>query len=100
MLKLFDFHCEDCALDWEDLVEDEKSPCSGCGKSVDRDRVCAAKLGAFSMKDADGRRQELLRRSAAHTLSELKKAPERYGAEGIKRAREGQLKSFGGFKKP
>lgn len=97
MLKLWDFHCAACAFDWEDLVDDETSRCEKCNKRTKRQHLCSGQLGAWSIQDADGRRQELLRRSAAHTLSELRKQPEKFGAEGINRARAGQIRSFGGF---
>lgn len=97
MLKLWDFRCTSCDFDWEDLVDDEKSVCEKCGAEVTRSVLCVGKLGHWSIQDADGRRQELLRRSAKHTLSELRKNPEKFGAEGVARAREGQIRSFGGI---
>jgi hypothetical protein len=99
MLKLYDFSCKKCAKSWEDLVDGDTSPCPKCNKPTPRDVACVGKMGAFSIKDADGQRQEMLRRSAEHTLKELKKDPEKFGPEGVRRAREGQIRSFGGFKR-
>ncbi len=98
MFKLHDFKCKACDCEWEDLVEPgEKSNCKKCNKPGKLQKLCLGKLGAFSIMDADGRRQSLLKRSAEHTLKELKKEPEKFGPEGIKRARDGQIRSVGGF---
>lgn len=97
--KLHDFKCEDCDFEWEELSLDDTDVCSKCNKTVNKLKICTGNMGGFSVRDEDGRRQELLRRSAEHTHKELKKNPEKFGAEGIKRAREGQVRSFGGITK-
>lgn len=100
MLKLHDFKCESCDREWEDLVEpDEKSICKLCNQPGELQKLCLGKMGAFSILDEDGRRQCLLKRSADHTLKELRREPEKFGPEGINRAREGQIRSVGGLKR-
>ena len=97
MLKLHDFQCSQCNYKWEDLVDDDISTCQKCNTETTRLKVCSGQLGRFSIKNPDERREELMKRSADHTLKELRKNPEKFGPEGVRRAREGQIKSFGGI---
>lgn len=99
MFKLHDFYCKICDLEWEDLTDDGLSVCPFCDTETTRLVQCTGKLAAFSLLSQDGKRQEMLRRSAEHTAKELKKEPERFGAEGVKRARMGQVRSVGGLGK-
>jgi hypothetical protein len=99
MLKLWEFYCEECDREWEDLTDDETSICEQCNTKTERQKICSGKFGAWSVMDEDGRRQSLLRRSAEHTAKELRKEPEKFGPEGVRRSREDQVRSFGGFKK-
>lgn len=100
MLKLHDFNCKKCDREWEDLVEpDEESICKKCNQPGELLKLCLGKFGAWSIQDEDGRRQCLLKRSAEHSLKELKKDPEKFGPEGIKRARDGQIRVAGGMNK-
>ncbi len=99
MLKLYDFRCEECDHEWEDLVDNEKSTCEQCNKEVPRLTLCSGNLGSFSLRSPEGKRQELLRRSAEHTLGLVRQNPEKFGDEGIRRAREGQIRSVGGIPK-
>lgn len=99
MYKLYDFYCDSCDLEWEDLVEGVVSNCSKCNNEVPKLRICSGQLASFSLRDPDSQRQELLRRSADHTQRELKRNPEQFGPEGVRRARQGQIRSFGGIKK-
>ncbi len=96
--KLHDFKCEDCNREWEDLSDDETSPCSECGVITTKLVQCTGNMGGYSILDDDRKRQMMLTRSAEHTMKELKKNPEQFGEEGIKRSREGQIRSVGGIK--
>lgn len=99
MYKVNDFECYSCSIVWEDLVkEGETSKCPKCESVGDKIKINTIKLGAFSMRSPEERKKELKRRSEEHTLKELRKEPERFGVEGIQRARKGQIKSFGGIK--
>ena len=95
--KLHDFKCDDCDREWEDLSDDETSPCSECGVITSMLTICTGNMGGYSILDEDGKRQMMLKRSAEHTHKELKKNPEQFGELGVKRARAGQVKSFGGM---
>lgn len=97
--KLHDFKCDDCGIEWEELSLDDTDVCAQCHKTVTKQIICTGNMGGFSIRDADGQRQELLRRSAEHTHKELKKNPEKFGDLGKQRARMGQVRSFGGIPK-
>jgi len=100
MLKLYDFYCETCGLEWEDLVEGDNSTCEFCLTETPRLRICSGKLAKFSMADANTKKEILRKRSYEHTRKEIiKKEPERFGKVGIDLARKGQVRSAGGLPK-
>ncbi len=100
MYRIHDFKCSKCDREWEDLVQpDEQSNCKKCDKPGEQQVKCLGRFGGYSILDDDRKRQMMIKRSADHTLKELKREPEKFGPEGIKRAREGQIRVAGGMAK-
>jgi len=100
MLKLFNFTCPKCDEEWEDLIADQgASPCPLCMVEYPRDVICAPKLALFQTLPKEEKARQLRKRSSDHTQRELKKEPEKFGNEGIKRARSGQIRVAGGLGK-
>ncbi len=99
--KLHDFECEDCGIQWEDLVdtEEEVSPCQQCGEFCRPEHfLTATPLLAYSMMDAQGRDDCLAKRSVKHTQEEIiDKEPEKWGNLSINLHRSGQIRSAGGM---
>lgn len=93
--KLFDFTCEECGYEFEDLVEAgvEVTPCPNCGVGYGSRTMSVPNLGKFTMASAEGRSAMLKKRSEEHTHKELKKEPEKFGELGKQRARKGQIRS-------
>ncbi len=99
--KLFDFECGDCDSIWEALVEpdDLTDSCPRCGQDCPT-VLSIPKLATFSMMSQDEKTAHLKKRSADHTQKEIiEKTPEKWGDEGIKRARQGKIISAGGLEK-
>lgn len=92
--KLYDFECPSCSNSFEELVDSGSStcPCPVCGTEAIR-TLSIPKLGLFSMADQSRRSEILRKRSEEHTLKELRKEPEKFGDEGIRRARRNQIRS-------
>lgn len=92
--KLYDFQCE-CGWEGEDLVEAgvTVTPCPNCGVGYAEKVISIPNLGTFSMADAATQASMLKKRSEEHTTKELRREPEKYGAEGVARARKGQIRS-------
>lgn len=90
-----DFECE-CGESWEDLLdnrEPQESNCPACERITQCVPISATPLKSFSMLDKDAQRQQMLKRSADHTLKEIKSTPEKHGDIGIKIARENTVRS-------
>lgn len=90
-----DFECERCGCVWEDLVKrnDQVSDCPECNALSTKTVISCPNVNTFGMKSPAERSAAMKKRSEDHTKKELRKEPERFGAEGIKRAREGQIRS-------
>lgn len=89
-----DYECTKCGAQWEDFVDqtDLSSECPHCGEK-NKPVLSAANIGAFSARSAEHRSEVLSKRSAEHSIKELRKEPEKWGEEGIRRARAGQIRS-------
>jgi len=90
-----DFECT-CSEQWEDLVDNreaQESPCPSCGNITTYVPISATPIMAYSMMDADTKRRTMLKRSADHTLKEIKREPEKHGDIGVKIARENTVRS-------
>lgn len=90
-----DFECEACECVWEDLVDrdNQVSVCPVCETESTKTLISCPNINTFGMKSAAERSSLMKKRSEEHTRKELRKEPEKFGAEGIKRAREGQIRS-------
>lgn len=83
--KLYDFYCPDCDEVWEDLVDEPKCVHT-CGKEC-TPTLSVPNLGTFSMMSPEQKKAHLQKRSQEHTQKQIiDKQPEKWGAEGVKRA--------------
>jgi len=98
--KLFDFECLECGI-FEELVDDKDSwaECPECGVLVGQKVLAAPNLATYSIASPEQKSEILKKRSAEHSKREIRKDAEKFGAEGKKRAREGQIMSAGGLGK-
>lgn len=83
-----DFQCTECELEFEEFYmrsQRDDVECPECGCKELKQLISAPNIAAFSLKDAEGRRQSLMKRSREHTQKELDKEPERFGQHGIER---------------
>ena len=90
-----DFECE-CGCVFEDIVdkrEAQESECPECGRVCAYIPISPTPIATFSLQDSDDRRRTMLKRSADHTLKEIKREPEKHGDVGVKIAREGSIRS-------
>lgn len=88
---LDEFECP-CGFSGEELVDRDcrQLTCPNCDEVL-FPTMTVPRLGAYTMASTEQRAEILKQRSYAHTKKELRKEPERFGDEGIKRAREGQV---------
>lgn len=75
---LRDFRCEGCNKQFEDYVSssDRFSACPDCGQPCEM-VLSAPRLGVYN--DPQIKAEALKKRSHDHTISELKKEPEKHG---------------------
>lgn len=76
---LREFYCGACDKSFEDLVSSSavhSTACPDCGTAVES-VMSAPRIGAYH--DPNAKASALRRRSHDHTMSQLKKEPERYG---------------------
>lgn len=92
---VYDFECEECGNIWNDLVKRDniESECPECKHVTANKLFPTPALATMAMKTPEERSAVMAKRSAEHTQKELRKEPERYGPEGIKRARKGEIRS-------
>lgn len=85
--RVDNFQCKDCDFVFEELYEDILEVfCLMCKSTDIEKQLSMPNLGSFSMMSPEMQRDSLMKRSAKHTQSEVDKTPEKWGAEGIKRA--------------
>jgi putative FmdB family regulatory protein len=88
MPMMYDFRCDDCENDFEDLVSSSEvsdTICPACGSQAQR-RISAVNLGFTN--DPNVQREALKKRSENHTKNMMKKNPEKLA------------KAFGGTAEP
>lgn len=96
--KTFDYECNHCGNAFYELVSspDEVVPCPECGGTTKR-VLSVPHLATFSMADNATKGEILKKRSAEHSMRELRKEPEKFGSLGKQRAREGTIQAgYGG----
>lgn len=94
--KTFDFECNLCGKEFEDLVsvrEDGsyETECPLCGSSDVTKLLSAPALSSFSMKSPSDRAASLRERSRSHSIKEISRNPEKWGKAGfdaIKRSKK------------
>lgn len=83
--KLFDFQCNQCQHEFEEL-EDETGlvKCNNCGSFNTTKVISAPNLNTMNLLSKEEYKAKLKKRSLDHTKKMMKQEGERYGVKGVK----------------
>lgn len=94
--KLNDFKCEVCYQEFEFLQApgDDRVFCSNCASKRVKKILSTPNLASFSMLSTEGKQECLQKRSSSHTKKLMNDTPEKWGAEGKRKARQDKIASY------
>jgi len=91
--KAHDYECLNCNNNFDDITDnsDGTTDCPKCKTTCKPIPISSVNFSGLSVSTKEEYREKMLKRSADHTLKEIKKEPEKHGELGIQRAREGHI---------